>query len=324
MSAPADPLAPFLADGGALVLDGGLATELEKAGFDLDHPLWSARVLKEEPRAIAVVHRAYLEAGADCITTASYQATVPGFRRAGLSESEALEMLRRSVVVAREARDAFWSDPATNRSGRKPPLVAASVGPYGAYLANGAEYTGDYDLDEDGLVDFHRERLLVLADTGVDLLACETIPSAVEARAILGVLSSRPAVRAWLSFTCRDASRLSDGTLFTDAVREAAAHPQVVAAGVNCTAPEHVEALLRAAAGVTEKPLVAYPNSGERYDAQRRRWTGASGEADWGELGRAWRRAGGRLLGGCCRTGPSHVRALRAALEGEPRRGPAP
>jgi homocysteine S-methyltransferase len=312
-----DPLAPLPAHGRALVLDGGLATELEKAGFDLDHPLWSARVLSEAPPAIAAVHRAYLEAGADCITTASYQASIPGFRREGLSEAEAAEMLRRSVLLAREARDAFWSDPGSRR-GRRRPLVAASVGPYGAYLANGAEYTGDYDLDEKGLLAFHRERFLLLADTEADLLACETIPSAMEARALLALLALKPSARAWLSFSCRDGARLSDGTGFAEVVREVSAHPQVVAVGVNCTAPEHVEALLRAAAPVTEKPLVAYPNSGERYDAGSRRWSGASDDADWGELAKLWSRAGARLLGGCCRTGPSHVRALRAALGSDP------
>ena len=315
MSAARDPLSPFLAYGGALVVDGGLATELERAGFDLDHPLWSARVLNEAPQAIAAVHRAYLEAGADCITTASYQASVPGFRRAGLSDAEAVEMLRRSVRLAREAREAFWADPG-NRAGRSLPLVAASVGPYGAYLANGAEYTGEYDLDEKGLLAFHRERFSLLAETEADLLACETIPSAVEARALLSLLAARPSARAWLSFSCRDGERLCDGTRFAEVVRQVGAHPQVIAVGVNCTAPEHVEALLRAAAPLTEKPLLAYPNSGERYDPGTRSWLGSSDEADWGERGKVWRRAGARLLGGCCRTGPSHVRALRAALAG--------
>jgi homocysteine S-methyltransferase len=309
----ADPLGPFLADGGMLVLDGGLATELERAGFDLDHPLWSARVLAEAPEAITAVHRAYLEAGADCVTTASYQASVSGFWRAGLTESQAVAMLRRSVSLAREAREAFWSDPA-NHPGRERPLVAASVGPYGAYLANGAEYTGAYDLTETQLADFHRDRFRVLADAGPDLLACETIPSAVEARALLSLVAVEPSVRAWLSFSCRDGERLCDGTRFADVVREVDAQPNVVAVGVNCTAPQHVEALLRGAAAVTDKPLVAYPNSGERYDAAARSWCGASDAADWGEYAKTWRSAGARLVGGCCRTGPAHVRAIRAAV----------
>jgi homocysteine S-methyltransferase len=316
VAAAPDPLSPFLAEGGTLVLDGGLATELEKAGLDLDHPLWSARVLKEAPQAITAVHLAYLEAGADCITTASYQATVPGFRRAGLTEAEAVEMLQRSVRLALEARQAFWAEPG-NRTGRRPPLVAASLGPYGAYLANGAEYTGDYDLDEKGLRTFHLERFLVLADAEADLLACETMPSAVEARALVSLLDQRPSVRAWLSFSCRDGEHLWDGTRLAEVVSDVAAHPQVVAVGVNCTAPDHVEALLRGAADATEKPLVAYPNSGERYDPATKSWRGASSTADWGERGRAWRRAGARLLGGCCRTGPSHIRALRDGLARE-------
>ena len=308
-----DPLAPFLEGGGVLVLDGGLATELEGMGLNLDPPLWSARVLRDAPEAIAAVHRTYLDAGADCITTASYQATFEGFAREGLSRAEAALLLRRSVELATAARDAFWSDP-LNRAGRHRPLVAASIGPYGAYLANGAEYTGDYDLDEAGLAAFHRERLLVLATAGADLLACETIPSAAEARALARLLAEVPGAPAWFSFSCRDAERISDGTPLVECVRELAPHPQIVAMGVNCTAPEHVESLLRAAATVTAKPLVAYPNSGERYAAASRTWLGARFADDWGACGRLWRGAGARLIGGCCRTGPAHIRSLRAAV----------
>ena len=302
-----DPLEPFLRGGGTLVLDGGLATELERAGFDLAHPLWSARLLRERPEAIAAVHRAYLDAGADCITTASYQATTFGFQRDGATAAEAGDLLRRSVELALEARDAFGSS-------RPRPLVAASIGPYGAFRADGSEYTGAYDLDFDGLLDFHRERMRLLLEAGADLLACETIPSAVEARALARLLAELPHARAWVSFSCRDGSRLCDGTPFVDAVRTVAAVPQVAAVGVNCTAPSHVEDLLRAAAAVTDKPLVAYPNSGETYDAAAKAWRGTSDPLDWGERARAWRAAGARLVGGCCRTGPDHVRAVRVAL----------
>jgi homocysteine S-methyltransferase len=308
-----DPLRPFLSAPGGLVLDGGLATELERAGFDLAHPLWSALLLRERPEAIAAVHRAYLDAGADCITTASYQGTVEGFRREGATTAEAESLLRLSVSLALSVRDTFWAETGPRR-GRPRPLVAASIGPYGASLANGSEYTGDYDRDEAGLVAFHRDRMQLLLDAGPDLLACETIPSAVEARALARLLGERPAVRAWVSFSCRDGSRLCDGTSFADSVRAVARLPQVVAVGVNCTAPSHVEELLRSAARVTTKPLVAYPNSGESCDAVAKTWHGLSDPADWGRRGRAWRQAGARLLGGCCRTGPSHVRALRAAL----------
>jgi homocysteine S-methyltransferase len=310
-----DPLAPFLSGGGSVVLDGGLATELEKAGFDLDHPLWSARLLRDAPEAITAVHASYLDAGADCITTASYQATVAGLVRDGLTEVEARGLLRRSVDLAREARAAFWTD-RRPRAGHKRPLVAASVGPYGAYLANGAEYTGDYDLDEAGLVAFHRERFRLLVESGADLLACETIPSAAEGRALATLLAEEPSARAWMSFSCRDGRRLSDGTPFAEIVRTLAPLPQVLAIGVNCTAPEHTEDLLRTAAGLTAKPLVAYPNSGERYDPATRSWLGASATRDWSQLARTWHQAGARLIGGCCRTGPRHVEAIRSALRG--------
>jgi homocysteine S-methyltransferase len=307
------PLAPFLADAGVLVLDGGLATELEGLGFSLDHPLWSAHVLRDAPEAIAAVHRAYLEAGADCITTASYQATFEGFAREGLSHAEAADLLRRSVGLATAARDSFWSEP-HNRLGRHRPIVAASIGPYGAYLTNGAEYTGDYALGEADLVAFHRERLLVLAASGADVLACETIPSAVEARALAKLLDEAPSTTTWFSFSCRDGERISDGTPFVECLRDLASHPQIVALGVNCTAPRHVVSLLHAAVTVTAKPLVAYPNSGERYEAASRTWQGTAPAEDWGQSGRVWRDAGARLIGGCCRTGPGHIRSLRAAF----------
>jgi homocysteine S-methyltransferase len=308
-----DPLGRFLAGGGTVVLDGGLATELEKAGFDVDHPLWSARLLRDAPEAITNVHAAYLDAGADCITSASYQATVAGFVREGLTPATARALLLRSVGLAQEARDSFWAD-SRRRAGRQRPLVAASIGPYGAYLANGAEYTGDYDLDEAGLVAFHRERFRLLAESSVEILACETIPSAAEARALANLLAEAPAARAWFSFTCRDGRRLSDGTPFVEIVRDLAPLPRVAAVGVNCTAPEHVEELLRAAAAVTDKALVAYPNSGELYEAATRSWRGASTTADWSRLARTWRQAGARLIGGCCRTGPRTIEAIRRAL----------
>jgi len=305
-------LEPFLRDHGTLLLDGGLATELERAGFDLDHPLWSAWLLSERPEAIAAVHRAYLVAGADCITTASYQATIPGFRRSGATDAEARGLLIRSVELALRVRDEFRSGASETR--RAHPLVAASIGPYGAFLADGSEYTGAYAIGHDGLVDFHRGRMRLLLEAGPDLLACETIPSVVEARALAVLLAELPDARAWVSFSCRDGARLCDGTPFVDAVRAVAVLPQVVAVGVNCTAPVFVEALLRAAAAVTDKPLVAYPNSGETYDAAAKVWRGTSDPLDWGERARAWRAAGARLVGGCCRTGPDHVRAARAAL----------
>jgi len=314
-----DPLRPFLDAAGALVLDGGLATELERAGFDLDHPLWSARVLRDAPEAIREVHRAYLEAGADVITTASYQAPREGFRKEGLSPAEAEALVRRAVSLGREARESFWEmeEPRTAETSRLRPLVAASVGPYGAFLADGSEYTGRYDRDEAGLAAFHAERLDLLWDAGADLLACETIPSIAEARALARLLAERP-VKASVAFSCRDATHLCDGTPFTEAVALVAAVPQVLAVGVNCTAPSHVEGLLRIGARATRKPLVAYPNSGETYDARTRTWHGTATSADWGAWSRLWRSAGATLIGGCCRTGPAHVRAVRSALRGSP------
>jgi homocysteine S-methyltransferase len=280
-------LEELLAAQGVVLLDGGLATELEERGFDLSDELWSARLLRDDPAAIRAVHRAYVEAGADCVITASYQATL---------ERLGADALRSSVELAREAG---------------PKLVAASVGPYGAARADGSEYTGAYDLDERGLGGWHAARFRVLDGSGADVLACETLPSFAEARALARLLGKTP---AWFSFTCRDGERISDGTPIAECARHLDAVPGVVAIGVNCTPPRFVESLVRRVRAVTRRPIVVYPNSGERWDAARRCWTGTRDPSEFAEMAARWRDAGASILGGCCRTGPAHIRALRARL----------
>jgi homocysteine S-methyltransferase len=297
-----DPLAELLHGRDAIVLDGGLATELERRGKDLHDPLWSARVLVEDPDAIREVHAAYFEAGARVAISASYQATFEGLAARGIGAEEAAGLMRRSVELARDAAP-------------QGALVAASIGPYGAMLGNGAEYTGDYDRDEDQLVEFHVPRMQALAEAGPDLFAVETIPSIVEARALVRALEHVPQTPAWASFSCRDGAHICDGTPFEEAVRTAAASPQVVAVGVNCTSPMHVEALVEIAAATTERPVVCYPNRGSFWDPVRRTWTDPPRQ-DARPLLRPiqWRAAGARLIGGCCGTTPEDIAAVAAAL----------
>jgi homocysteine S-methyltransferase len=310
------PFTAFLSDQGFVVLDGGLATALEAGGYALDTELWSAKLVLDAPDAVRAVHRAYLEAGADCITSAGYQATLEGFRRAGLGEAEALAALRRPVELAAQERDAFWSDPAS-RVGRLRPVVAASAGPYGAYLADGSEYRGRYGVERGVLARFHGPRLEVLASSGADVIALETIPSLEEAEVLAQLLSEIDHPGAWISFSCRDGRRLRDGTLVADAARAATRARGVIGIGVNCTHPRFVARLLREIGGVTELPLLAYPNSGETYDTAARAWKGSPAGAEWLAALPDWLAAGARVVGGCCRVGPEVIRALRRRLEQE-------
>ncbi|MEV4219703.1 homocysteine S-methyltransferase [Nonomuraea sp. NPDC049725] len=284
-----------------LVLDGGLSTHLEALGADLGDALWSARLLLEDPGLVRQVHADYFAAGADVATTASYQASIPGFRRRGLDLAEAERLIGLSVELAAQARDEAGGG-----------LVAASVGPYGAFLANGAEYTGDYDLDEDGLLAWHRPRWEILAASQADLLACETIPSYAEARALARLLAETPSVKAWVSFSCRDAARISDGTPIAEAAALFTGNPQVIAVGANCTAPRHIPGLITELTG--KLPVVVYPNSGETWDAGGRRWLGLSDPLEYGQAAKEWQAAGAALIGGCCRTTPDHIREVRAHL----------
>jgi len=308
-----NPIAAILVREPFVVLDGGLASELEARGHDLDDPLWSARVLLDDPTAIAAVHRDYFAAGADVATTASYQAGLPGLRRRHLDDAGARAVLRRSVELARAEADRV------DARDRPQPLVAASLGSYGATLPGAAEYTGALgSIDDDELARFHAERLAVLRE-GADLVAFETIPSLREARAIARVLArAAPGLSAWVSFTCGDARTTGSGDALVDCAAAIADAPGLVAIGINCSAPAIVEHALAELARATALPLAAYPNAGETWAGGR--YCGARMEVEaFTALARRWWSAGARLVGGCCRTTPAHIAALarlRADLRG--------
>ena len=292
-----------------LILDGGLATELEAQGYDLRHKLWSAKLLLEAPGAIRDAHLAYLRAGAGCIISASYQASVAGFMSLGLAESEALALLDLSTTLGREAIDRYCEEasPPTR------PLLAASVGPYGACLADGSEYRGNYDLDQAGLYQFHRQRFLRLAASGADFLACETIPCIDEAL-VLGRLVSETETPAWISFSCRDGRQLSSGEPIELAAEALEGNPWIFALGVNCSAPGDITALIDRLRGSWSRRIVVYPNSGERYCAESGSWEGTRSPLEFAAVGGTWLQHGADIIGGCCRTGPAHIAALRRAL----------
>ena len=282
-----------------LVADGGLATELEARGHDLSDALWSARMLVDAPQEITAVHRAFFRAGATIATTASYQASFDAFAARGIPRDQAVWLLKRSVELAVDARNEVAA------VGR----IAASVGPYGAALADGSEYRGRYGLSVAQLEAWHRPRLEVLADAGADVLALETIPDVDEVEALVNIVRSL-GVRAWLSYTV-DGTRTRAGQPLADAFAVAAGVPDIVAVGVNCCAPADVLPAigLASAAG---KPAIAYPNSGERWDAARRAWVGPAHFSP--QLAARWVSAGARVVGGCCRVRPRDIAELAAVL----------
>lgn len=306
---------PCLDEKGFVVVDGGLATELEGAGHVLNDALWSARLLRDAPAAIAQVHRDYLQAGADVIIAATYQATVEGFVGVGMTEAEARHMIGLAVEIAVEERDKWGMRNGELGIGNAP-LVAASVGPYGAYLADGSEYSGAYGLSVRELRAFHAERWGLLAGSSADLLACETLPSLLEAQALLDLLHTTPDRQAWFSFSCRDAQHISDGTPIAACAAMLDSEPQVAAIGINCTRPQFVSGLIDAIRRVSNKPIVVYPNSGELWDAHAKCWIDGSAESVDGYVQRAldWFQHGATLIGGCCRTGPEHVAKLATEI----------
>ncbi len=319
-----NPLVPFTRAQGSIVLDGGLATALEARGHVFDDDLWSAKVLLDDPGAIREVHRDFLAAGADCITTATYQATFPGFSATGFDDEAVEALLIKAVDLAVETRDEFWAHQA-NRRGRLRPLVAASIGPYGAFLADGSEYTGRYGLDAEALHAFHRRRWHVLAESRADLLACETVPSRLEAEALLRLLRDTKKRWAWMSFSCRDGAHLSDGTRLEPVAELCAGEPRVAAIGVNCTAPRYVSSLIGEIRKAGSKLVVVYPNSGETYDPENKTWIASPPESDFGALAAEWAELGATGIGGCCRIQANVIAEMRRGLvPSGVARGPGP
>jgi homocysteine S-methyltransferase len=309
----AELLEPFIKKCGLVILDGAMATELEQRGADLNHPLWSAKLLIENPSLIKQVHLDYLQAGADIITTSSYQASFRGFEKQGYSKEKAVELLLLSTSIAIEAKEESLK---LNYIRGPVPLVAASIGPYGAFLADGSEYRGNYNLPIEELMAFHRERIQILSESGADLLACETIPCPEEAIAIINVLNEFPSLKAWISFSCKNDSEVCDGTSFAACVALTNQSEQVIAVGVNCTAPQYVESLVNVAASSTEKHIIAYPNKGEVWDPGQKCWLPQTGSISFDQAAFNWYQAGATLIGGCCRSTPADIKKLKTLFCG--------
>lgn len=290
-----------------VILDGAMATELERKGLDLNDSLWSARVLAEHPEVIQAVHRDYFASGADCSTSASYQATIPGFMASGYTRREAEQLIARSMTLLLKARDEWWEG--AKASGRLYPLAAAAVGPYGAYLANGSEYTGDYSQAEEEYRAFHLPRLQILKDSGAEIFALETMPRLDEALACAGMLEEL-GCDYWISFTFRSPHQISDGTSLEEIADALKGFPHLKAVGVNCTPPVFAEKIIRNFRAFTSLPICVYPNRGEAYDAVTKTWHGSVDGKTYGDWAQKWYRVGARVIGGCCRTRPEDIRAI--------------
>ena len=293
-----------------LILDGGVATELERKGADLNDPLWSAKVLIEKPDLIRETHLEFLLAGADIITTNTYQATVEGFQKKGLSKRQAVDLFSLSVQLAKDAKDEFMS--------RNPfvgePLIAGSIGPYGAFLSDGSEYKGIYGIDKIGLKSFHQNRLDMLIGNDIDLLLFETIPNISETETLLELIEERPSCPAIFSFSCKN-GKIADGSSFAETVLMVAQHEKVLAVGVNCLHPDSVAPLFESLHGKSSKPLLAYPNNGNTWDAQKKCWICTGHPFKMEELWKEWLHLGVRVIGGCCNTSPSYIQNLHAFRE---------
>lgn len=302
---------------GALIIDGAMSTGLESLGMVLNDSLWSARALIERPDLVREVHRQYFEAGANAAITDSYQASEAGFAAKGFPPEQTREYVRKSAELAREAKNDYLLEHPDVEPGDL--IIAGAIGPYGAYLADGSEYTGNYSLTREEYVKFHELRLNALIDGGSDIIAIETQPRLDEIEALLGMIENRD-ITCWVTVTLKD-GKMPDGTDLETLAKVLDANPQVEAFGLNCVKREWVEEALLKMRAHTKKPLVVYPNSGETYDPVTKTWHAAGPHAKgWSHFVPLWEKTGAVCIGGCCRTLPHDIeeisRLVGAAREG--------
>ena len=293
-----------------LLIDGGLSNVLEEQGHDLNHKLWTAKLLETDPESIIQAHYAYLKSGAKCITSSSYQASVRGFIAIGHDQNTAEILIRKTIRLAEIAIERARESGVVDYN----PLIAASIGPYGAYLADGSEYHGNYGVSDDTLREFHLDRIKLLERSNADFFACETLPSIQEARVLSEILeqTDKP---AWISFSCKNEHQINDGTRIEECVSVFANHSNVFAIGVNCTAPEYVSGLIKLMkSGSGAKKIVVYPNSGEAYNAESKTWLGLSDPELFVAMAKEWIKMGADIIGGCCRIGPDHISRISEFL----------
>ena len=306
-----NPIKPILEQKKHMIIDGALASELQRRGCDLNDSLWSAKVLIEQPELIQQVHYDYFKAGADCAITASYQATPMGFAQKGIELEESIKLIKTSVKLAQQAKMQYLNDIKQDKA----LLIAGSVGPYGAYLANGSEYTGDYQLSESEFIAFHKDRVTALIDAGVDILACETMPSFSEIKALAKLIQQFPMVNCWFSLTLKDQQHISDGTPLTEVIEYLNSIEQIVSVGINCIALEKVTPALEVLSKLTSKPLIVYPNSGEQYDPTTKQWhKNHHHNCTFANQLDTWIKLGAKLIGGCCQTTPEDIVEIHQLL----------
>lgn len=306
-----NPIKTLLEQKKHIVIDGALASELQRRGCDLNDSLWSAKVLIEQPELIQQVHYDYFVAGADCAITASYQATPMGFAPKGIELEESIKLIKTSVKLAQQAKMQYLNDIKQDKA----LFIAGSVGPYGAYLANGSEYTGDYQLSESEFIAFHKDRVAALIDAGVDILACETMPSFLEIKALAKLIQQFPMVNCWFSLTLKDQKHISDGTPLTEVIEYLNSIEQIVSVGINCIALEKVTPALEVLSKLTSKPLIVYPNSGEQYDPTTKQWhKNHDHNCTFTNQLDVWINLGAKLIGGCCQTTPDDIVEIHQLL----------
>ncbi|CAI2635763.1 MULTISPECIES: homocysteine S-methyltransferase [Apilactobacillus] len=277
-----------------ILIDSSMSTGLEERGLKLNSNLWTAAALESHEDLIVDVHKKYFDAGSSMTTTNTYQASVPGLVKAGYSENQAIALIKKAVELADRGRNE-----STNPN---PKWLLGGVGPYGAFLANGSEYTGDYSLTDEEYIAFHEGRIKAMVEAGIDVLILETLPNINELKAITEYTKQFD-IPVIVAASLRDKSHLADGSSLIEVASFLESQEHVIAYGLNCTKPQLVTPALKVLkqSHPTHKPFIAFPNSGATYNPEIKEWNHDDlSFEEFDELIAQWFNLDLKFVGGCC------------------------
>jgi homocysteine S-methyltransferase len=286
------------------LLDGSMSFPLEQLGYNLKNKLWTGMALISDPDIIKNIHKDYINAGADYISTSTYQVSYDRLQNMGYQSSEIKKVFQKSVDIVKEAIKESRS--------KKEIKIVGSFGPFASYDPNASEYVGKYNSTDDEIKNFHLNNINIIEETDLDIILYETIPCIREIK-ILSKILSQTNKEIWISITCNENIEFRDGSSFKEACKIISQIDQITTLGINCFSPLLVEKALKKLKKYSNKKTLVYPNSGEKYNPKDKYW---SGKNEFNNLMiKNWLSLSPDIIGGCCRVGYNNIKKMREEID---------
>ena len=286
------------------LLDGSMSFPMEQLGYNLKNKLWTGKALINNPDLIKDIHKGYIDAGADFISTSTYQISFDRLKNMGYQSEEIKKIFQKSVDIVKDAIE--------ESKLKKEIKIVGSFGPYASYDPEASEYIGEYDSTDIEIKKFHLNNIRIIEETDLDIILYETIPCLREIK-ILSEALSHSTKEIWISITCNEEMEFRDGSSFKDACEIISKIEKITTMGINCFSPLLVKKAIDLLKKYSNKKILIYPNSGEIYNPKERFWTGNNEFNN--SMIKNWLSLYPDIIGGCCRIGYDDIKKMRVEID---------